>query len=265
MSAGRSGAQAGFALVSVLWCVGILALVAGVMVRAAQADGRRSRVAIAQAQAQALADGAVRMALLREAAAPWPPGESDVTFRALDGAAVAVKDLAGLIDINHASAALLTGLLHVAAGLEPAAAARLAAAIVAARGEAAAAPFGAVEDLARVPGLEPAVLSALRPLVTVGSGQAGIDPLSAPPPVLRALPGLGETVVKDWLARRRFPGSAPTLSAVAPDHLARSGGDRVQIIARAEVGGVTAARVAEARLGTEQPYLVSLWRPEAME
>lgn len=163
----------GFALLSVLWCVGLLAAVAAVLLRAVHADLAQARVDVALARAQAAADGEARLAILKaldQPLLPWNGGR--------------YQDEGGLVDLNSASPALLAALMQDV-GAPP----DKAAAILAARGpDTAPALFYSTLDLARVPGIDAALLHRLLPLVTVQSGQTGIDPKTAPAILTADLP-----------------------------------------------------------------------------
>jgi general secretion pathway protein K len=214
----------GFALISVLWSVGLLAAVAAVLLRAGHADLVQAQTDIALARAQASADGAARLAILKALDQPLLPWDGQVR----DG--VAFQDEGGLVDLNSASPALLAILLR-----QVGAAPEKAAAIVAARGpETAPTPFYSTLDLARVPAIGPALLHRLLPLITVHSGQTGIDPKTAPALLADGLP-------------------APAIMD------SRHG--VVRISAAATTDGVTAWRTADVRILRQGvlPYRVLTW------
>jgi general secretion pathway protein K len=217
----------GFALLSVLWCVGLLAAVAAVLLRAVHADLAQARTDLALARAQAAADGEARLAILKALADPLLPWDG----RARGG--VIYQDEGGLVDLNSASPALLTAMLKKI-GLPP----EKAAAILAARGpDSAPTPFYSVLDLSRVPGIEPGLVRRLKPWLTVHSGQSGLDPKTAPAALAADLP-------------------APV--AMESRHGA------VRISARAAVDGVTAWRTADVRLTRQGilPYRILTWTTE---
>lgn len=217
----------GFALLSVLWCVGLLAAVAAVLLRAVHADLAQARTDLALARAQAAADGEARLAILKALGQPLMVWDG----HARNG--VIFQDEGGLVDLNSASPALLTALLRQAG-----APADKANAILAARGpETAPTPFYSALDLARVPGIDPALARRLRPWITVHSGQAGLDPQSAPAALAADLPA---PVKMD--SRR----------------------NAVRISAQASVDGVVAWRTADVRLTRQGvlPYRVLTWTTE---
>ena len=237
---GGIGPRPGFALVSVLWGIGLLALVAAATVRLAYHEGRHAEVSLAVARAQAMADGAVRLAILRVLAG-GPEGRWDGAPAIQAGATVSVQDQGGLINLDLAEPALLAGLLSRAGGLDADPASRLAAAIVAERGAPpAGGPFLSPVDLVRVPGMTPALLTRLLPYVTIHSGLRGVDPRTAPAVVLDATPH-------------------PT-----GPYFADSRGNGVRISARAVVDGAAAMRVADVRLVRDghPPYKILTWTME---
>ncbi len=217
----------GFALLSVLWCVGLLAAVAAVLLRAVHADLAQARTDLALARAQAAADGEARLAILKALGDP---------LMAWDGRAqggVIYQDEGGLVDLNSASPALLAAMLQ-----KIAAPAGKAAAILAARGpDTAPTPFYSVLDLARVPGIEPGLVRRLKPWITVHSGQNGLDPKTAPAALAADLP---------------------------PPVRMDSRHSAVRISAQASVDGVIAWRTVDVRLTRQGvlPYRILTWSPE---
>lgn len=182
------------ALIAVLWLLaafGVLVASLGYTVRQQARLVADERHAIA---AQALADGAIQLALQQLQAAPQRPDallRSTVDF-AGHGIAVTAQPLSGLIDLNGAPQPLLVALLRVAGGLPPAAAESLAQQLVEWRGgrPGGGAPwrFEAVEDLLLVPGVDYPLYERLRPLVTTdGASSTSVAPLAALPDVLAVL------------------------------------------------------------------------------
>jgi len=197
--------------VSVLWLLALLTLVTMVLLTAMRVDTRAAGQFIRHAEAEALADGLMRLVALRLGDRNRRPLD-DAAGLARDGTpllcahgdaavAIAVTDAAGLVDLNAASPALLEWLLR---GLDvaPERAAALAAAIVdfrdgddipsvngaesdAYRAAGLAhgpknAPFETVMELDQVLGMDIALLGRLRAVTTVYSRQPGIDGAVAP-------------------------------------------------------------------------------------
>ncbi len=248
--------QRGFALLAVLWAGAFLALVAGVALHGARSQALVARNLTAMAQAQAAADGAVRLAIagLLTDPAQATPRDGRVSTVVVGPAAVAVsiQDAGGLVDLNRAPEALMAT-AAIAAGADPGAALAVARAVTGRRPPPsapppAAPPFRSVHELAALPGVSPDLYRRLAPLVGLWSRQAGIDPSTAPAVVLAALPGADPDEVRRAVARReREPGFRPLLRGLEP-YLADSRGDAVVIAAMAQVPGGTATRRAAVRL-----------------
>jgi general secretion pathway protein K len=204
----------GFILIPVLVTLGLLALIAMVLAKTTIVDVRTAAFQLREAEAEALADGASRLAIRRvvtDRVAGRSSGSSGGTkpdaALPVDGRAIAcrvpgatavitVQDTGGLIDLNTAPQALFERLL-VSADLSPEDAGRLAAAIIdfrdfddrpvpggaeSAEYRAAGLPFGpknapftSVSELDQVLGMTPATLARIRPLVTVFSSSRGVD------------------------------------------------------------------------------------------
>ena len=159
--------------------------------------------------------------------------------------------------------ATLEGLAGVfAAAGRPDAAAEAASAIVRARqGHS----FAELEDPAWIGGLDPAVLRQAQPYLTVRNGTAAIDPVTAPAPVLRSLPGMTDWEVARLVASRAKadvrPGSLPLLND--PDMQGPPPHRFAVIRAEALTGsGVRFVREAEVELRPdgETAYRVLSWR-----
>jgi general secretion pathway protein K len=214
----------GFALLSVLWCVGLLAAVAAVLLRAVHADLAQARTDLALARAQAAVDGKARLAILKAL---------DQPLMAWDGrtqGGVIFQDEGGLVDLNSASPVLLSAMMRNAGVTTD-----KAAAIVVARGpETAPTPYYSILDLARAPGIEPGLARRLRPWITVHSGQAGIDPQTAPAALAADLPASAKMDSRHGAVR---------------------------ISAQASVDGVIAWRTADVRLTRQGalPYRILSW------
>src|SRR5262245_7081214 len=206
----------GFVLVSVLWLLALLAVVTFVLLTTIRLDVRATGQLVRHAEAEALADGLMRLVALRlgdrtrrPLAAAGIPTDGTAVACVHDDAIVdiAVSDVGGLVDLNAAPVNVLEWLL-LGLGLAPDNAAALAAAIVDFRdaddvpgvhgAESAAyraaglahgpknGPFETVTELDQVLGMNPGLLERLRPVVTVYSRQPGVDPTVAPRAVLAA-------------------------------------------------------------------------------
>jgi general secretion pathway protein K len=128
-------------------------------------------------------------------------------------------------------------------------------------------PFADVRQLQFVPGMFPDWVAALAPLATV-FGAETVNPLTAPPGVIAALPGVDRDQVDLFLkTRRSFPadadrllrmvGSAQQYLAVKPQRVAS-----VELTAELSDGYVVAARAVIVVLPQDsEPYRVLVWTP----
>ncbi len=226
------------ALIAVLWVLaafGVLVASLGYTVRQQARLVADERSAIV---AQALADGAIQLALQELQVSPRPPEalvRSVVEF-AGHSIAVTVQPLTGLIDLNGAPPPLLAALLQVAGGLPPPAAQALAQQLIEWRGnrpaDGGSTPwhFESVEDLLLVPGVDYPLYERLRPLVTTdGASSTTVAPLAALPDVLAVLTQ-GDVARAGQIAAARDSGQPGVdLTALDPQ-LARGGAsDRYRI------------------------------------
>jgi general secretion pathway protein K len=216
------GSSRGMALLSVLWITGLLAVIAASFASGARTEARLARNQIANAKAEALADGGVHRAVLGllqlEPEQAW---QADGTIREMalgEGLVqIAIEDEDGKIDLNAAPAALLAGLFGVL-GLSPEEARAMAERIVDyrdpdqdpepqgaedpdylaqgfARG-AADREFIGTSELLNVLGVTRELYERALPYVTIYSGAEGVDPVRAPRLVLEALPGMTPQLVE---------------------------------------------------------------------
>jgi general secretion pathway protein K len=128
-------------------------------------------------------------------------------------------------------------------------------------------PFSDLRQLQRVPGMRPEWLAAIAPLATVFGGET-INPLTAPPGVIAALPGVAKGQADAFLkARRSFPADADRLMrlieparpylAVKPVRVAA-----VELTAELANGYSVAARSVIVVLPQDSlPYRVLVWTP----
>ncbi len=201
----------GFALLIVLWTLVLLALLVSGITAAGRSAAELADNLRGSAIAEAAADGGAAIAEFRyldTSAAHWPADGSWHAVR-IGGAAVAVAiaDEDGRINPNTATGTLLVALLR-RLGVDPAAAARLAAAIVDWRSPGPApsplgakvpqyraaglawgppgASFRSAGELALVLGMTPALAARLRPRISVFTA-GPVDPALADPLVQAAL------------------------------------------------------------------------------
>lgn len=234
--------ESGFALVLVIWGLGLISLIALTVITAGRYRILAAANLIENAKAEALAEAGVNLLRL-ELRAAYSSGSPNTLRFATNGdpllctmpqgalVALAVEDEGGKADLNSASPKLMAALLrgfgagseeadHVAAAI--AEFSRPAANVVlddvafrayAADGRAYGpkkGPFDTVLELDQVIGMRPDLLRAVLPYVTVHSRNPGVDPRVAAPALLAALAGLEPATVAQLVgaARSDRPGEA---------------------------------------------------------
>ncbi len=226
-----SNAEAGIALIAVLWLTVLLTVIAGGFAFSMRSEALAARNALSFAAARAAADGAVERAAyelqrsrsLTDAwsadGAPhaWQEGDASITAAAVDESAK--------IDLNAAAEPLLKGLLHNVGGVDAETAQRLADAIgdwrdpddlrrpngaedadyraAGLKYGPANAAFDTVGELQRVLGMSPALFAKIGDSLTVYSGRPGVNPATAARSVLLALPGVTPEAVDAYIAQRK--------------------------------------------------------------
>lgn len=289
----------GIALISVLWVVALLAVVAGGMSVNMQEEARLVRNLMASAQARHAAEGGVQLALstLLGGAGPtaWQP-DGAAHELAIGDAVVRVTmiDETGKIDLNAAQEGLLNGLLRTVE-LEDWERRRIVDAILdwrdadsltrlngaedddyLAAGKSYGtkdARFDSVDELQLVLGVAPELYRKIRPALTVYSRQPGVNPAAASREVLLAIPGMDVETVERYLALReenRENGLPPPQPPVADrQYIARGRGRTYSVHAQARLqNGVTAHVTATVDLRGRDPaapFTVLSWRQEGGE
>ena len=288
----RRGEQ-GFALVLVIWGLGLISLIAITVITAERYRIQATANVIYNAKAEALAEAGVSLLRLELASAlagnasgnmrvatngePWlcvMPGEAL--------AALAVEDEGGKVDLNTASAKLVSALLRgFGAGFDEAD--RLATAIaefsrpsagallddVAFRSYAAdgrgfgpkKGPFETVVELDQVIGMRSDLLRAVLPYVTVHSHKPGVDPRVAARALLAALAGDEPARVAQLAGNEAFQDN-DAVRGIPPEFLSPSTGH--SFLVRAEVrvpaGGLFAQEAIVELTGGDAPALLREWR-----
>ena len=221
----------GIALISVLWVLTLMAVIAANFTSITRTQMNLTRNMIDNSHAEALADAGVNLAVLGlsdpDPEAKWVPDGRLYKGRYGDGLlTVSVIDETGKIDLNRGQDELLQGLFE-SAGLEEKAAAALVDAVVDFRDPddltringaedddysaaglpygAKDAPFEAVSELRQVLGMTQALYDRIAPALTVWSRRPGVNPDFAPREVLMAIPGLDGGQVDDYLGQRTPP------------------------------------------------------------
>ena len=142
---------------------------------------------------------------------------------------IIVEDELGKVDLNAADENLIRRALR-AAGAGPSTADAIAADIVEWRGDETRpsnrqenrnGPFQSIEETRLIEGMTDNLYDGLAPLVTVHAQARFVDPATAPPPLLRALPGLGPGRIAEIMKRRT--GSPEDEDETAPLHQPMNG------------------------------------------
>ena len=186
----------------------------------------------AAAQAQALAESGVTLAIvaLTDPAAATRWRADGTAHRVSYGGGtieITVADENGKMDLNVAPPELFIGLFRTL-GASDASATAIAAAIInwrsgnadapAAGSSAAAVPrqFFDVSELAQIPGISRDLFRAAAPFLTVYSFSPYINPMTAPAEVLRSLPGVNDTAIDAFLVSRAESAVDPATGSQAP-------------------------------------------------
>ena len=221
----RNGRENGFALVVVIWAIGILALLFMTYIAAARYRSIEASSLSRHARAEAMANIGVNLAILdllsgisrgATRSARFGSDGTPVFCTLEDGwrLAISVVDEGGKIDLNTANTELIEALIRgmnadgkvaalVAKNIqklrEAPAEAR------SAQGASSSAPaLRSVFELHQVAGVNRDLFRALVPLVTVHSGSTGVDPGVAPLELLRAV-SPGNSSSSREAARRGLP------------------------------------------------------------
>jgi general secretion pathway protein K len=292
----REGRERGIALLVVIWVLALLA----VLIIGFSGDARTellvARNHYESANARGIADAGVSLAIFGildpAPEAQWPADGRVREVSYADGTIrIRIQDEGGKIDLNAAAPELLAGLLSSAGGLSPGDAGGLAQAIdqyrqaqqqadapTARRGtlrtmvRRQANAFRVIEDLRLVAGVTREIYDRIAPFVTVYSGVGDIDPLTAPPEVLRSLPGVNAGEVEAFLAARAqqgpIPGQLPPLSGPVGGSLAHRVLQNATILSEGKTAnGTTFTRATVVSLSADPtaPYSILSWRQARRE
>jgi len=279
------------AIVSVLWSIGLLTILAVSLLWNGNVSYRLARNSFDTANIEAMAEAIINRAVLGVS-----DGRPDRRWRT-DGVAqnfefggipvkIFVQDELGRIDLNHADAGLLAGLFR-SAGLDPEPASGMVDKVLDWRepgnlthlnGAKAndyrsagygnlprSGPFQSVDELLLVMGMSRGLFKRIEPALTVYSGRQFVDPQVAPREALLALPAMDSARVSAIMAARSDPATsqAPGSSSAAssPPLPGRA------FAIRAEFGGSMGVVAHEAviRLTGDpaQPYWVLNWKTAA--
>jgi general secretion pathway protein K len=255
--------QRGLALVSVLWGISILSLIAAAMLTASVTSARIDRNVWDAAHAGAVADATVNRAILSlmdERGKRQPRVDGVPADSVYDRVPVRlwIQDESGKININTADKTLLQA-LFMAQGLSDGDAGSLADAVIARRSPQR--PYHATDELLTVPGMSRGLYARIAPLTTAYGHAGSVNADVAPRDVLRVLPGMTDQSVDDALKARE----TARAQALASDDTASA--KRVQanatFLITAEVHGGKARVVRGAAVmftGDEsKPYVILGW------
>jgi len=229
----------GMALITVLWMVAALSIMATGMLHAVKGEIRTAGHQRQTVVGGALADAAIRW-VLQEVSARKPvltrPLQVNVP---LQGGPVRVEliPLNGLVDLNHAPEPLLAALLQHAAGVPPAESTQLAQHIVEARKridpQGRPVGFDAPEDLLQVPGISYPLYATIARLVTTSLRWGGrVNPQAASVPVLTVLAN-GNAPLASQLALSREQSPLPMdTTQLNPEFIDTSSASAIQAVAR---------------------------------
>ena len=282
-------AERGWALVSVLWALTMLALMAAATEALTATSWRAEQHAIVDSRADTALDAAVVRAVLgisdRRAEARWRVDGAHRRF-VFDGLVldVAVQDEAGRIDLNASGTALLVA-LFTANGLAPDAASRLVGRIVDWRTPPGPATlnggsdddyraarlsylprhglFQCVDEVKLVLGMTPQLFARIRPALTVYSKRASFDASVAPAASLLALypndPGKIDAVLR---ARDGNPNAVSGLGAPPGASSGAVAGHAFSILATATINNRTFHRTAIVQMTGDDraPYYALAWK-----
>jgi general secretion pathway protein K len=272
------------ALISVLWGIALLSIVAASFLSAGGVSYRLAHNAVEVARTDAVAEAAVNRAVLAlldpQIDRRWRTDGVAQAFN-FDGTSlrISIQDELGRIDLNHADALLLIGLFK-SAGLDVQSASKLVDKILDWRdvnpskrlnganeqdyrmsGHAYRPRDGAfqsVHELKLVMDMTPDLFRRVEPALTVYSGRPFIDPRLAPAEALLALPSMDSAKVAALIAARAGSPSGPTSSAEMPSQqTGRAFAIRIEFERRN--GMLTREAVIRLTDNPAQPYWVLSW------
>ncbi|MBS0472769.1 MAG: general secretion pathway protein GspK [Proteobacteria bacterium] len=263
--------ERGIALVSVLWGVAILSLIAAALLSLSLTSAQLDRNAWNRARAASAADGAVNQAILalldprlkRQPRVDSTP--ADVVFDHVK-VRVAIQDESGRINVNFASKDLIAAAL-AASGLSPGDARTLAGRIAARRGPEeqliAKTTYRARDELLAIDGLRRETLDRAAPLITVFGRNDSVNQSVAPRAVLAVLPGLDadavDRILKERAARQSQLADSDDDASGAPLGASNA---VFRITADATLDPVHVHRIAEVLFTGDaaKPWLILDWR-----
>jgi general secretion pathway protein K len=277
--------EKGIALIGVLWLVALIGILALGVSLLAKSDRLSAQAAADSARAEGLADAGVFLTvhqLCDRRTVNQVPIDGQEKTLTIDGQRVtaAVQDEFGKIDINFAPDNLLES-LFVSAGLSGDESKAITDSIDANRNAASQQiadaleinpidqtqpisltfPFRTLEELKSIPGISDEIFQQVRPALTVYSQQPNVQTSTAPPAVLRALPGMDAGKIQQILsARQNNPVTAGSaaLTQTAPTTIS---GRVFTILSKAQSGTAVFPRRAVVLITGDihRPYKILEW------
>lgn len=271
-------AECGFALVSVLWVLALLALFSAGVIALVRSDTLVARSLAKEAQAEGWADAAVYYVLnsLIEDRIPAGlsfDGRTGVVQIAAQAVTVSVQDEAGKIDLNYADPEILKN-LFVKAGKQESDAEKMAFVLEKRRDAVMKAvsanalkkiPFRTIEEIKSLPGVDEQLYQRIYPAVTVYSQSSTPYTVTAPRLVLESMPNADPVSVESILSRRQNISSAAvkdrTYRLGNADRKSTYSGKTFTIQATAVVGSSIFSRVVVVRVtdDNKKPFWILNW------
>ncbi len=284
--------QRGVALILVLWLSILLSILVASFAIVARTEVQQSRFLFDTVRADYGAQAGLHRAVYEmrnpDFESRWiPDGRTyEVTFDDIQ-LEISLTDESGKIDLNAADLQTLLD-LFLSVGLDEQKSQELADAIIDWRDpdeltgvygaededyEAAGFPYGAsdapfatVSEVQQVMGMTYEIYQMLEPALTVYTGRGRPEAAFAPPEVLRAIPGMNEGLVEDFIAQREQNSEIGVPLPVLPDGtapVAQSGGYTYSVRSRATLpNGVWSELEATVRLGGSvngRPFRIVRW------
>jgi general secretion pathway protein K len=290
-SAGRLR-ENGIALIIVLWILTLLTLIASSFIHAMRTEFNIVGNSVSRAKLEAATHAAIQRGILEVMKPPqladrWATDGTPVSWD-YQGATlqVSIVDESGKIDINLVTEALLRGLLR-SQGVAEEESISLADAILdwrdldslkrmhgAEEAEYAAAglsykpsnaPFQSIEELRLVLGMTPALYQRLAPLITIYARQSGINSQIASRDVLRAVPGVTDEQVDEYLRQREVARAGklplPIFAPAAPFPSFGNGVMSLRAAATSDDGGAFVREAVVMRLpNPKRSYTFLRWQ-----
>jgi general secretion pathway protein K len=282
-STGARRNQRGSIAILALWGVALIFMLLAPVAFLTRSELQVAHNAIGASRARLAAEAGTQLGLARllrrHDGTVYFDGTAENWLQGSTHVAIAIIDEAGKIDLNVAPQDFLAG-LFAAVGRSREEARLLACNVLDRRGDSGAGcpepggaqparRFAVPEELAQVPGIDDDLYDRVADSITVATAASAIDPLVAPRPVLKAIPGATDNLVDAFVENRATwrdlsgAGGAALLSPAAAAFLMATPGRDFTIAATATTSdGARYRAELQVRL-TERPtapYQVMAWR-----